>query len=260
MAIFESVHRRQQAARDAQIKQAARRDLEKSVRAYNRAIERAVKSGKITAKQAPQKVQKVSDIFAPPRGASAKAYRAQARELAARLDKAQLQTAFNLRTLPSGEKVTQFEWRQYQKQYREAEKKRQQKAAEAAQQAQQAEQINGKKIEAPAWGKKLNPPKQLPPDKINTAEQLKGATASAAASLDHLQWESYKSNLLKNLKQNYTGADLAAIRKKIRSLTADQIKKAYETGQYWAAQEWHYDPAADHRAADIISSIDEFVR
>lgn len=259
MAIFESVHRRQQAARDAQIKQAARRDLEKSVRAYNRAIERAVKSGKITAEQAPQKVQKVSDIFAPPRGASAKAYRAQAREIAARLDKAQLQTAFNLRKLPSGEKVTQFEWRQYQKQYREAEKKRQQKAAEAAEQAKQAEQLGGKKIEAPAWGKKLNPPKQLTPDKIKTAEQLAGATASATAFLNRLEWDVYKSNLLKNLREHYTGADLAAIRKKVRSLTPDQIKKAYESGQDWAQQDWHYDPEGGHNAADVIKSIDEFV-
>ena len=234
--------------------------LAKAVKSYNQRIDRAVKSGRLPADVAPPRASvktiKGMTVGMSPQQAG-QVLAAWTRELQKIHDK----NALSMVKTEGGLTVTEYEVgrvKRMTKRYKKQVKATRERAEKAR---AEIPEIGGvKTAEGRAWSDKVETPQPLA--KPGTA---KGRERSRSA-LDVLEaiamggaWEQYKKNLIKAVKENFSGDDAKRVIEKIRKIPAGTIGNVFESkGESWADIHYWYDiKQMENWLASLENAIDE---
>lgn len=237
---------------DLKLRQATHK-LQKAAAAFNQTIESAVQRGKLPAEIAPKPVDVKTLIDAIPKTVRKDIAARELERQAKQLESVSKRGALSVVKLEGGAEVTRYELRQAEKAAKEARKKRAKDAEKEAKRMEKSAQIRGHKLDLPK-----GEPFPLPDvTKAKTTQDFRKFARRLEFESDRFEWQSYQSDLLKNIDEHYSGSARQKLYDYIARLTPEQLESLYYGGAAIANQDFHYeDDIADYVNAMIDEAND----
>lgn len=227
--------------------------LARAVKSFNQRIDRAVASGRLTAETAPTR-RTMKEIRESLVGLSpqmrGKAMKALTSELRAISEKDALQ----LVKTDGGIMLTKYEIEKAERETKKARRNIDRSQAQKRKSLREAAKIAGQRAEdVPTWSDGIQPAK--PTQSKDIAGARKKLQQLELLSIGG-EWAKYRQNLIINLQNHYTGADLRKALNFLRGLSDADLKTLYEKDADFASQDYHYEGSASiGKAIDEAKSI-----
>ena len=235
--------------------EASARKLQKAAAQYNKAIENAVQRGKLPAEIAPKPVDVKTLIDAIPKTVRKDVAARELEKQAKQLESVTKRGALSVVKLEGGAEVTRYEYKKATKAAKAAAAKRAKDAAKEAKRMEKSAQIRGHKLELPK-----GEPFPLPDvQKAKTTKDFRKFAKRLEMESDRFEWSSYKSDLLKNIDEHYTGRARQKLHDYILSLSDAELESLYYGGAAIANQDYHYEDDAGEYVDFMIDEANDYL-
>lgn len=223
--------------------------LARAVKSFNQRVDRAVASGRLTAETAPTR-RSMKEIRESLVGLSPQMRGKAMKALTSELRLISEKDALRLVKTDGGIMLTKYEIEKAERDTKKARRNIERSQAQKRKQQREAAKIAGQRAEdVPSWSDGIQPAKPTQSKDIAGArEKLRQLELLSIGG----EWAKYRQNLIINLQNHYTGADLRKALNFLRGLSDAQLKTLYEKDAEFATQGYHYE-----ESASITKAIDE---
>lgn len=227
--------------------------LARAVKSFNQRVDRAVASGRLTAETAPTR-RSMKEIRESLVGLSPQMRGKAMKALTSELRLISEKDALRLVKTDGGIMLTKYEIEKAERDTKKARRNIDRSQAQKRKQQREAAKIAGQRAEdVPAWSDGIQPAKPTQSKDIAGArEKLRQLELLSIGG----EWAKYRQNLITNLQNHYTGADLRKALDFLRGLSDAELKTLYEKDADFASQDYHYEGSASiGKAIDEAKSI-----
>lgn len=227
--------------------------LARAVKSFNQRVDRAVASGRLTAETAPTR-RSMKEIRESLVGLSPQMRGKAMKALTSELRRISEKDALRLVKTDGGIMLTKYEIEKAERDTKKARRNIDRSQAQKRKSLREAAKIAGQRAEdVPAWSDGIQPAKPTQSKDIAGArEKLRQLELLSIGG----EWAKYRQNLITNLQNHYTGADLRKALDFLRGLSDAELKTLYEKGADFASQDYHYEGSASiGKAIDEAKSI-----
>lgn len=224
---------------------ATEKALARAVKSFNQRVDRALKAGRLTPDTAPAR-RSMKEIRADLQGMTPQMRGKAMKALTAELKRISDKDALQLVKTEGGVTMTKYEVAQAERLTAKAKRNIERSQRRKRKREREAATIAGQRAQpVPEWSDGIQPAKPTMSKESESARQkLRQLELLAIGG----EWAKYRANLIKNLENHYTGADLKKALNFLSSLSDADLRTLFESGDEFASQDYHYEakPAVNH--------------
>lgn len=210
--------------------EAAERELRKEVKNFNKRVQNAVESGKLSKDVAPEKASYQNIMrYSIDAGATAEERAKAIKEVSKALAETAKPRGLSLVDL-DGVKVTKYDWKRYQKSAAKAETERQKAQEELDRIQKHGAQVGGQAVQETEYLKeKARYPVPKPGSTfLKTAADFQKWARRFEREFSPNEWNAYRENLIKNIRKHESSQAAKKLTAFANFLTPEQIQTLYE--------------------------------